>query len=469
MPKVGKRRVKKRSHQPDDSGETEKKYTPRSFIVKRGRVNNSVNDLVQDFRDVMSPNCAKALRETKSTKIRDYLSVSGMLGVTHLTMLSNNETSTYMRIARLPQGPTLTFKVNKFSLARDIQSRQKRPRRTKEDFNHPPLLLMNSFGGQEENTKLTSEVIRNMFQPIDVDSFSTKNCRRTCLFHREKNGNIQFRHYAISQKMHGVSRSVRRLVDGKAKIGVGQDVADFILGGGYASDSEFEDDEPAEIRRSKKSNTSETVGLNLVELGPRMELIPVKAEEGVMDGIVLFHKFVSKTPEEKEIADKKAHERKTQREKNERLAVKKLAQKAELKKKRAEKDRKKQERMMPDLSDDEGRGDAEERRNKSLFQQEWDGKDDKMNDEDQEKKGVEVRPGDGYQKKKRERYNPFHRKKKQKMDNIANNAAIGGGKIKNNGKKKDGKSGENITKWNEKKTLKSGGHKKKLKLKHTKK
>jgi len=170
----------------------------------------------------------------------------------------------------------------------------------------------------------------------------------------------------------------------------------------------------------------------------------VKAEEGVMEGAVLFHKFVSKTPEEKEIADKKAAERKAQREKNEKLAVKKLAQKAELKKIRKAKEQKKLERNMPDLSDDEGKGDREERRNRSLFQQEWDGKEDK--------EGVEVRPA------KKERYNPLYRKKKGK-----DAAADAGG-----GKTKRGKGEEKITKWNEKKTIKSG-QKKKLKLKHKKK
>eukprot|EP00397_Hematodinium_sp_SG-2012_P029747 GEMP01031454.1.p1 GENE.GEMP01031454.1~~GEMP01031454.1.p1 ORF type:complete len:461 (+),score=102.61 GEMP01031454.1:36-1418(+) len=378
MPKVGLRRRKTRTHQQEDVGEREKKYTPRSFVVKKGHVSNDTQDLIRDFRDVMSPNCAKSLRESKNTKIRDYLAVAGPLGVTHLTMFTNTDTTTLMRVARFPHGPTLTFRVTKYSLCRDIQSIQKRPHKTQQDLHHAPLLVMNGMGGQNSDTKLMAEVLRNMFPPIDVDAFTTHNCRRVVMFHMETDGTIQFRHFAITTKMHGISRSVQKLMTGKAQVSGEHDVADFILRGGYASDSEVEDAMPAQIRR-KRNNRKETenVGVNLVEIGPRLELVPVKAQEGLLDGAILFHKFVQKTPEEKEIADKKAEERVAQRDKKDRLAANKAAKKAGLRKARKEKDRKKQEKMA------------------SVF-----GDDGKSDDDD---------PMDGT--RKREKYNPLFKKK----------------------------------------------------------
>jgi len=427
MPRVGLKRKKTRTHQAETIGESEKKI-PRSFIVRRGPVSHSVKELVKDLRDVMAPNSAKALKETKSTKVKDYLAVAGNFGVSHLAMLSNNETATYLRIARLPQGPTITFKVNKFTLSRDIQATQKRPQKTREDFNHAPLLLMNNFKGDEDGTKLVSEVIRNMYQPIDVKTFSTNHCRRTCLYHREKNGSIQFRHFAITKKMHGVSRSIQKLVNGKARLGQGQDVADYILGGGYASDSEIEDDAAA-VTKPNKKKVNETVGLNLVELGPRMELIPVKAEDGVMDGSVLFHRYVKKTAAEKEIADKKIKIRTAQREKQEKLTAKRMQEKSALRKKREEKLKKKREKQAENISGDEN--DNKHNALKSTYKQ-----DD----------GEEVRPA------KKEKYNPLYKKKKKTKDDSGAHH-----KFKKSGA---GKSKGGNTDY-KKKTVKKGGKKKK--------
>lgn len=391
MPRVGLRRKKTRTHTEDAVGEAEKENVPRSFVVRRGRVSGSTRDLVNDLRDVMAPNCAKALKEKQSTKVKDYLAVTNVFGVSHLVMLSNNATSTYLRIARVPQGPTVTFKVNKFTLSRDIQATQKRPHKSINDLRHAPLLLMNNFGGQEHDTKLMAEVLKNMFPPINVETFTTNNCRRTALFHLEKNGAIQFRHYAITQKLHGVSRSIQRLVNGKACLGSGQDVADYILGGGYASDSEMEDDVPAQVRPDKKK-ASQTVGLNLVEIGPRMELIPVKAEAGVMDGSVLFHKYIKKTPEEQMASDLKIKARMAQKEKREKEEIREMVKKAELRKKKQKKDQLKREKNMPQLSDDES----------SVRVAPPEKSDDKKLE------GEEVLPS------KRKRFNPLYKKRKDK-------------------------------------------------------
>ena len=47
----------------------------------------------------------------------------------------------------------------------------------------------------------------------------------------------------------------------------------------------------------------------MTEIGPRLKLRLVKIEEGVCDGQVLFHEFITKTPEELEM-QKEVRERK---------------------------------------------------------------------------------------------------------------------------------------------------------------
>ncbi|KAF2315438.1 hypothetical protein GH714_039244 [Hevea brasiliensis] len=50
--------------------------------------------------------------EKKRNNLRDFLNVLGPMGVTHFLILSKTETASYLRVARTPQGPTLTFKIH---------------------------------------------------------------------------------------------------------------------------------------------------------------------------------------------------------------------------------------------------------------------------------------------------------------------------------------------------------------------
>lgn len=64
------------------------------------------------------------------------------MGVTHFLILSKTETAPYLRVARTPQGPTLTFKIHEYSLAVDIAQSQLRPRSPKDLFKNPPLVII---------------------------------------------------------------------------------------------------------------------------------------------------------------------------------------------------------------------------------------------------------------------------------------------------------------------------------------
>jgi hypothetical protein len=59
--------------------------------------------------------------------MKDYESVAGNLNVSHLMMLSQTESNIIMRVGKHPNGPTLHFKVDKFTLQKQVKASQKRP------------------------------------------------------------------------------------------------------------------------------------------------------------------------------------------------------------------------------------------------------------------------------------------------------------------------------------------------------
>lgn len=60
-------------------------------------------------------------------KMKDYSAVAGQLGVTHIIAISQTKSNVVLRLGRHPEGPTLHFKVLKYSLARQVRALQKRP------------------------------------------------------------------------------------------------------------------------------------------------------------------------------------------------------------------------------------------------------------------------------------------------------------------------------------------------------
>ena len=81
------------------------------------------------------------LQERKSNKLRDYTTMAGPLGVTHLLLFSRSPNgNTSLRIAKSPRGPTLHFRVTKYSLCKDIQKTQRRPKNDRHEFRTAPLV-----------------------------------------------------------------------------------------------------------------------------------------------------------------------------------------------------------------------------------------------------------------------------------------------------------------------------------------
>lgn len=128
--------------------------SPKSFVIRSGKVSTSVGNLVSEVRQVMEPNTASRLRERKSNKLRDFLTMCGPLGVSHMLLFSQKSAkdakggsrsseavgNINLRIARTPRGPTVTFRINKFALCRDVAKAQRRMRATGGEYNTAPLV-----------------------------------------------------------------------------------------------------------------------------------------------------------------------------------------------------------------------------------------------------------------------------------------------------------------------------------------
>ncbi|CAK4681848.1 hypothetical protein LEN26_009325 [Aphanomyces euteiches] len=306
MPRKGGKRKKTRTHVSSAANNADDK-TPKSFVFKMGKAPSCVISLVQDMRQVMLPFTADRLREKKKNTIQDFVHVAAPLGVSHFLAFSHTTAGTNMKLVRLPRGPTLSFKVESYSLMKHIHSVQKRPVDSSLAFKTSPLVVLNNFTGDEDHAKLLNVTFQNMFPAIDVQTIQLSECRRVVLFHYDKEtGLVEFRQFVIRAMPLGLSKSVKTLVKSKVpNLGNMEDISEFVFGGantGMTSDSEVDDESSHVVLpdkfRGRGNQKSEKSAVRLAEVGPRMTLKLTKVERDVCDGDVLYHAYVQKTPEE---------------------------------------------------------------------------------------------------------------------------------------------------------------------------
>lgn len=146
---MARKRVKKRTHIGASNGPANKQVSnpasksPKSMVIRigAGEVGPSVSQLVKDVRLMMEPDTAARLKERRGNKLRDYLTMAGPLGVTHLLLFSRSTSgNTNLRMALTPRGPTLHFKVEKYSLCKDVKKAMKRPKGSGKEYHSPPLV-----------------------------------------------------------------------------------------------------------------------------------------------------------------------------------------------------------------------------------------------------------------------------------------------------------------------------------------
>ncbi len=147
---MAKRRSKKRTHAGANNPTTAAAINghansrdPKSMVIRigAGEVGTSISQLATDVRRVMEPGTASRLRERKANRLRDYVTMCGPLGVTHLLLFSRSESgNTNLRLAVTPRGPTFHFRVEKYSLTKDIRKAQRHPKGGGKEYITPPLV-----------------------------------------------------------------------------------------------------------------------------------------------------------------------------------------------------------------------------------------------------------------------------------------------------------------------------------------
>ncbi|KDN35769.1 hypothetical protein RSAG8_11331, partial [Rhizoctonia solani AG-8 WAC10335] len=377
--------------------------------------------LVRDLRKVMEPNTASRLRERKRNKLKDYLVIAPTLGVTHIIALTLTPIAPSLRIVKLSAGPTLSFRVEKYSLAKDLLGASRHARSIGMEYLSPPLLVLASFPapgpGTPPHLSLVQKFFQALFPPLSPHTISLSSARRVILIsYNSESGTISVRHHLIGVRALGVTRHIRKLVDGKAAaahrvldLGREKDLADYVLRApgeagpeGYESASSAASDVDGEGGAAEVHLAGDYVGRNnragskravkLTEIGPRLELRLVKITEGVpgKQGAVLYHEFVKKTAAETSELKKAAAARtKLKKERRE-----EQARNVERKKAKAKSEGKDGEGSGDDDEDmevDENEGGGEEL---SEDPDEWDEEEDvsEGSDEDEDAESSEDEP-----------------------------------------------------------------------------
>ncbi|XP_063635506.1 protein Peter pan [Cydia splendana] len=349
---------------------------PHSFVIHRGHCGKDLIDLTKDFRKIMEPFTASQLKERKKNTIKDFLSVSGYLHVSHMMVFTETEQGSYMRLARLPRGPTLTFKIHNYSLARDVVSSLRKQYVMMKAFQHAPLIVLNSFSGEGMHMKLMATMFQNMFPTINITTVKLKNIRRCVLMNYNPSTKIiDLRHYVIRATPVGLNKGTKKVVQGKIpNLNRCKDMSEFFDKAALLSESEFEDDPASHVLlpqalASRGAAQDSRSALRLYELGPRISLQLIKVEDGLMDGEVLFHELVEKTEEQKAAIKKKRDAKKKQKEsrkaQQDQNVKRKQREKEELKQKALEGIKKKREvtesQRLMELANAESQGAAADR------------------------------------------------------------------------------------------------------------
>lgn len=151
---MGKRKGKalKKNHAVDDTETPEVLNAPHSFVIHRGLPFPNITFLTRDFRRMMEPFTAASLRERRKNRIKDFVSLSGMFHVSHMVIFNKTANQLSFKAARLPKGPTLTFRIHQFTLARDVLASMKKQYFNDTAFKHSPLVRKFNFFMIKQNT-----------------------------------------------------------------------------------------------------------------------------------------------------------------------------------------------------------------------------------------------------------------------------------------------------------------------------
>ena len=243
---------------------------------------------------------------------------------------------------------------------------------------------------KDKAIKLMSVTFQSLFPSLNLQKMTVADCKRAVLLSYDReNDCIYFRHYLLSLSVADISLPTRDLfLSSRKKITSLRDLNDiselFEDSSSPSSSSSSSSSSPSEntvtlcssffenpdldpsltrkkwkrrkIEKEKrekreKEEKEENFSLKLEELGPRMTLKLIKIEQDLFSGEVLFHSFVSKSEEEKEVLRQKVEEKEKRRKEQEKNVEKR---KEREEREEREKREKKEERNGKEEEEEEG-------------------------------------------------------------------------------------------------------------------
>ena len=265
------------------------------------------------------------LKESKKNNIKDFLSLVDIYGLSHMMMFTNTEKNSYLHLAKMPKGPTVTFAIKKYSLASDIFNNVEKDKIPLiKNYGNIPLLIMSGFNNNNipeeyaDPIKIVSMLFQSFFPPVNLGEVQIKKFKRVVLINlkldsQNEKPEIEFRHYDIELQKYSVKKTISNLINnlGKTKdLSNFNNISDYILKhSGYSSCSDNEEEAKCEI--IDEQNKSDKTSIKLKEIGPRMNLKIFKIQEGFFKGNVVYHSLIKKSKKEiyEIITDKKNKEK----------------------------------------------------------------------------------------------------------------------------------------------------------------
>lgn len=299
----------------------EENNDPAVLIARRGQVGPYLKQLIKELRIVHYPNSPLHFKESSRASLKDLLELAKTNHIDHTMFITSTDSGSYMKIMKLPKGPTVTFKISEFTLSTDVRTALRKHVRLQPDFKSAPLLVMKGVEGTP------NLLFRSVFPSIPLDKIKLKKCKRVVLIDQSE-GVYSFRHYMIKSRPGGISQALKKLSRNQIpNLNKFNSVNEWIEEGGNGSESEYEDAEIAEEENK--------VSLRLVELGPRVSFSLYKIEEGINGGNVLFHAVVKKSKKKaiedgKRVRDKRVAREERIRVQNENVKNKLLKRRQKL-------------------------------------------------------------------------------------------------------------------------------------------
>src|SRR5262249_24487833 len=107
----------------------------------------------------------------QNRSLKDFLAIASSLSVSHLHVLTAPPNGTSLRILRFANGPTLTFRVESFTLREDVVALQRRPVAVDDSYYAvAPIVILNNFNlrANPPEVALMEATFQSLFPTINV-------------------------------------------------------------------------------------------------------------------------------------------------------------------------------------------------------------------------------------------------------------------------------------------------------------